>query len=317
MDTEQKPIKSGYGALTTAEEVAAGVDLKGKLVVVTGGYAGIGLETVRVLSKAGASIIVGARDMTKARAALPNIGNVELLPLDLAEPELIERFAGQVLGAHKAIHVLINNAGIMAIPLTRDARGYEMQFAVNHLGHFQLTAWFWNALKRAGQSRIVALSSFGHRRSPVHLDDPNFQRRPYDKWMGYGQSKTANVLFAVEADRRGKADGIRAFALHPGRIPGTDLGRHMTEEDLKAVGVTRENGVFKGPNLKTIEQGAATTVWCAVSPQLEGEGGVYCADCDISAVIPDDGQDSAGVLRWAIDKPTARALWDLSETLVA
>jgi len=317
MDTEQKPIESGFGAQSTAEEVAAGTDLRGKLVVITGGYAGIGLETVRVLAKAGASVIAGARDMGKAEAALSKIRNVELLPLDLTEPESIDRFSAQILRAHKAIHLLINNAGIMAAPLTRDRRGYEMQFATNHLGHFQLTMRLWDALKRAGQSRVVTLSSFGHRYSDVHLEDPNFDHRPYDRWKGYGQSKTANVLFAIELDRRGRGDGIRGFALHPGRIPATDLARHLSEDDLKSFGITRENGVFKGPGIKTIEQGAATTVWCAVSAQLAGKGGVYCADCDISALVPDDSQNSAGVLRWAVDKQTARALWDLSEKLVA
>jgi NAD(P)-dependent dehydrogenase (short-subunit alcohol dehydrogenase family) len=317
MDTEQKPINSGFGAQSTAEEVAAGADLRGKLVVITGGYAGIGLETARVLAKAGASIVAGARDMKKAEAALSSIGNLEVLPLDLAEPESIDRFAARVHGDHNAIHLLINNAGIMAAPLMRDRRGYEMQFATNHLGHFQLTARLWDALKRAGGSRVVTLSSFGHRYSDVHLEDPNFNHRPYDRWKGYGQSKTANVLFAVELDRRGRGDGIRGFALHPGRIPGTDLARYLSEEDLKGFGISREKGVFKGPNIKTIEQGAATTVWCAVSPQLEGKGGVYCADCDIAAPVPDDSQNSAGVLRWAIDKTTARALWDLSEKLIA
>ena len=217
--------------------------------------------------------------------------NVEALPLDLADPELIERFAAQVIASHPRLNLLINNAGVMAIPLARDARGYEMQFATNHLGHFQLTKRLWNALKATGDARVVTLTSAGHRFAGVDLDDPNFERRPYDKWKAYGQSKSANSLFSVELDRRGRSAGIRAFAVHPGRIVATDLIRYLSDEDMKASGITREDGVLKGPPgvlTKTIQQGAATTIWCALSEQLAGKGGVYCEDCDISDLVPDD-----------------------------
>lgn len=317
METQQKPLRSGFGPETTAEEIMAGLDLGGKTVIVTGGHSGIGLETTRVLANAGATVVVGARDLAKARQNLADLKSVRVLPLDLADPASIDWFADEFLRTNWALDILINNAGIMAIPLKRDSRGYEMQFATNHLGHFQLTLRLWHALKNAGGARVVTLSSFGHRYSQVNLNDPNFTQRPYEKWAAYGQSKSANSLFSVELDRRGKEDGIRAFAVHPGRITTTDLIRHLSEDDLKAAGVIPDDhGVYRSQvSLKTIEQGAATTIWCAVSPQLDGRGGLYCADCDISPLVPDNNTFSHGVRRWAVNKDTARALWDLSEQL--
>jgi NAD(P)-dependent dehydrogenase (short-subunit alcohol dehydrogenase family) len=267
------------------------------------------------LSDAGAHVIVGARDLEKAEKALSGVEGVELWPLDLAQPGSIDRFAGAFVDSNRALDLLINNAGIMATPLMRDDRGYELQFATNHLGHFQLTARLWEPLKRARDARVICLSSVGHRRASVDLEDPNFVKRAYDRWAAYGQSKSANSLFAVELDMRGKEHGIRAFAVHPGGIL-TGLVRHMTEEELEANGIVRENGVLVSPaGLKSVEQGAATSVWCAVSPPLSGKGGVYCEDCDIAPIVPDDSKLLSGVRRWAIDKPTARALWDLSEQL--
>jgi NAD(P)-dependent dehydrogenase (short-subunit alcohol dehydrogenase family) len=286
MMTEQKPLISGFGPKTTAEQALAGCDLQGKIAIVTGGHAGLGLETTRVLSNAGATVVIGARDPQKARMAVAEMKNVAVSQLDLASPSSIDRFANEFLNSNRALDLLINNAGIMATPLMRDDRGYEMQFATNHLGHFQLTARLWEALKKSGNARVVALSSLGHSISGVDISDPNFNRRPYDKWEAYGQSKSANSLFAVELDKRGQEHGIRAFAVHPGGIL-TDLARYLTDEDFKAFGIYRENGVLKGPDsLKNIEQGAATTIWCAVSPQLNNEGGVYCEDCDIASMLP-------------------------------
>jgi NAD(P)-dependent dehydrogenase (short-subunit alcohol dehydrogenase family) len=315
MRTEQKPLISGFGSRTTAEEALAGRDLRGKVAIVTGGHAGLGLETTRVLSNGAATVVIGSRDPKKAQAVIAKLKNVEVSQLDLASPSSIDRFANEFLNSNRALDLLINNAGIMATPLMRDDRGYEMQFATNHLGHFQLTARLWEALKKSGSARVVALSSYGHSRSGVDLSDPNFNQRPYDKWAAYGQSKSANSLFAVELDKRGQEHGIRAFAVHPGGIL-TELARYLTDEDFKAFGIYRENGVLKGPEwLKNIEQGAATTVWCAVSPQLNNKGGVYCEDCDIARILPADSELRGGVRPWAVDKAAAEALWILSEKL--
>ena len=313
--TEQKPLISGFGSRTTAEVALAGRDLQGKVAIVTGGHAGLGLETTRVLANAGATVVIGSRDPEKAQLAVAKMKNVEVSQLDLVSPSSIDRFAKEFLSSNRALDLLINNAGIMATPLMRDDRGYEMQFATNHLGHFQLTAGLWEGLKKSGNARVIALTSLGHRLSQVDFSDPNFNQRPYDKWAAYGQSKSANSLFAVELDKRGQEHGIRAFAVHPGGIL-TDLIRYLTEEELKPFGVYRENGVFKGPErLKNIEQGAATTVWCAVSPQLNNKGGVYCEDCDIAPIVPGDGELHSGVRPWAVDKAAAEALWVLSEKL--
>jgi len=321
--TEQKPLLSGFGPKTTAEEALAGRDLRGKVAIVTGGHAGLGLETTRVLSNAGATVVIGSRDLKKAQMAVAEMKNVEIGQLDLASPNSIDRFANAFLSSNRPLDLLINNAGIMATPLMRDDRGYEMQFATNHLGHFQLTARLWEALKKSRNARVVALSSRGHARGEVDFSDPNFDKRPYDKWAAYGQSKSANSLFAVELDKRGQEHGIRAFAAHPGGIL-TDLLRYMTDEELSAYGISRENGVIKVPDatkvperFKTIEQGAATTVWCAISSQLNGKGGVYCEDCDIAPMVPADSKLLSGVRPWAVDKAAAESLWILSEKLTS
>jgi NAD(P)-dependent dehydrogenase (short-subunit alcohol dehydrogenase family) len=309
MTTEQKPLNSGFGATTTAKEVLAGRDLTGKIAIVTGGYSGVGLETTRALAEAGSTVIVPARTQEKARAALAGIPRVEIDTLELIEPASIDAFTNRFLSSERPLHILINNAGIMAPPLQRDARGYESQFATNHLGHFQLTARLWPALRRAGKARVVSVSSRGIRFGGVDFDDPNFEHREYDKWKAYGQSKTANSLFAVALDHRGEAEGIRSFSVHPGGIY-TDLLRYLPAEELAAL--EGSSGA-----LKTTEQGAATSVWCATSPQLEGKGGVYCLDCDIAELISDyDGNEElTGVLPWAIDSKLAEQLWKLSEKL--
>src|SRR5258708_35702981 len=203
MQTEQKTLTSGLGPETTAEEVIEGIDLRGKVAIVTGGHAGLGLETTRVLSNAGATVVIGSRDPKKAQMAVAKMKNVEVRQLDLASPNSIDRFASQFLKSNRALDLLINNAGIMATPLMRDDRGYELQFATNHLGHFQLTVRLWEALRKSHGARVVALSSRGHSRGRGDLIEPNFEKRPYDKWVAYGQSKSANSLFAVELDRRG------------------------------------------------------------------------------------------------------------------
>jgi NAD(P)-dependent dehydrogenase (short-subunit alcohol dehydrogenase family) len=316
MTCRQVPIQSGFGPQTTAKEALGGVDLRGKTAIVTGGYSGLGLEVTRVLADAGATTIVPVRTPEKARAALQGIPRVEQESLDLLEPESITAFSKRFLASGRPLHLLINNAGIMAVPLTRDSRGYESQFSANHLGHFQLTALLLPAMRKTGAARVIAVSSRGHRFGGVDFDDPNFERREYDKWKAYGQSKTANVLFALALDARGESHGIRAFSVHPGRIMTTDLGRHLTMDDLRAAGLVDAEG--KLPNngsFKTIEQGAATIVWCAVSPQLEGMGGVYCEDADVAVAVAADSTADFGVKPWAIDPDYAERLWTLSEGL--
>ncbi len=327
MSTPQAPIGSGFGAATTAAEILRGRDLSGKTAIVTGGYSGIGRETARVLRAAGARVIVPTRDRGRAENALAGIDGIEVEAMDLLDPASIDAFAGRFLAAGGPLHILVNSAGIMACPLTRDARGYEAQFSTNHLGHFQLVARLLPALRRANGARVVSVSSWGHRRSPVVFDDPNFERRDYERWSAYGQSKTANILFALALDERGKGDGIRAFSLHPGAIVGTGLEKHVAPEELRAMGVFDERGrpiVDPSRNLKNVEQGAATSIWCATSPQLDGKGGVYCENCDIApparkevaeskpAVTP----GSLGVVSHAVDPVAAERLWALSERLV-
>ena len=313
MTTAQAPINSGYGMRTEARDAIGGRDLTGKVAIVTGGYSGLGLETTKALAAAGAIVIVPARTPEKAQAALVNIANVEQAALDLADPASIDAFAGGFLSRTKKLDILINNAAIMASPLMRDARGYEAQFATNHLGHFQLTARLWPALKAADGARVVALSSIGHRISPPDLEDPNFERTEYNKWISYGRAKSANALFAIGLDARGEAHNVRAFAVHPGGIM-TDLQRYMPEEEKRAMGWIDENGVIN-ERFKTPSQGAATSVWCATNAQLDGKGGVYCEDCDIAVAVPADDKGFSGVRPWAIDPALADQLWTLSERM--
>jgi len=307
--TRQAPLRSGYGSKTTAREVIGDRRLDGVVAVVTGGYVGVGLETTRALASAGALVIVPARTAEKARASLAGLDRVELNSLDLADPASIDAFAARFVGSGRPLHILVNNAGIMATPLMRDARGFESQLATNHIGHFQLTARLLPALRRANGARVVSLSSRGHARGAVDFDDPHFERRPYDKWVAYGQSKTANALFAMALDGHGEAHGIRAFSVHPGAV-FTERGRWMTEEEQRAA-VEAASQVPDG--FKNTEEGAATSVWCATSPQLAGMGGVYCEDVDIAEAVPADAPGVRGVRPWASDPELAERLWTLSE----
>ncbi len=309
MTTKQEPIHSGYGAETTARDVLEGRRLDGAIAVVTGGYTGVGLETTRALAAAGATVVVPARTPGKASAALAGMDGVELESLDLGDPASIDAFAARFVASGLPLHMLVNNAGIMATPLVRDARGFESQLATNHIGHFQLTLRLWPALRRADGARVVSLSSRGHARSPVDFDDPHFERRPYDKWLAYGQSKTANALFALALDARGEAHHVRAFSVHPGAIATTDLMRSMSEEERRAA-IAAATGVS---SFKNEEQGAATSVWCATSAQLDGRGGVYCEDVDIAEAVPADFAGLRGVRPWAADPDLAERLWVLTE----
>lgn len=318
---------SGFTAASTTDDVLDGIDLNGKVAIVTGGYSGLGKETVRAFRAAGAEVVVPARDVARATGELSDVEGVVVDELDLLDPASIDAFADRFLASGRALHVLVNSAGIMANPLTRDARGYESQFATNHLGHFQLTTRLLPALRQADGARVVAVSSRGHRYGAVDFDDPNFRHRTYAPYLAYGQSKTANVLFAVELDERERANGIRAFAVHPGSII-THLARYSNRETLRQGGFLDENYepiIDPARGLKTVEQGAATQVWCAVSPQLDGYGGVYCEDVDIAAVHTSDVPDTDvlavtpgpfGVLPYAIDRDNAARLWALSEELL-
>ena len=313
MPSIQAPIDSPFGYRSTAMEVVAGIDLSGKRAVVTGGYSGIGTETVRALAAAGAEVVVGARRPDTAQEVLGDLeGNIEILPLDLSDPQSIDAFADSVGERTDALDILINNAAIMASPLQRDARGYEMQFATNHLGHFQLTARLWPLLKKAGAARVVALSSVGHRLNGLDLDDPNWERREYEKWPAYGQAKSANALFALQLDKLAAPHGVRSFSLHPGAI-ATPLQRHLTMEEQTARGWYDAEGNVN-ELFKSTEEGASTTVWCATSPQLDGMGGVYCEDCNIAA--PSDPEvQGKGVDPHVRDERLAEALWAKSEEM--
>jgi NAD(P)-dependent dehydrogenase (short-subunit alcohol dehydrogenase family) len=314
--TPQIAIGSGFGPFTTTTDLIAGVDLTGKVAIVTGGYSGLGLETAKILAGAGARVIVPARDQDKAKRALAATPGITLDSLDLMDPASIDGFAARFLATGKPLDLLVNSAGFMSNDLIRDSRGYEAQFSTNHLGHFQLTARLWPALRRAPRARVVAVSSRGHRFGGVDFDDPNFERRAYDRWAAYAQSKTANALFALGLDDFGQAHGVRAFSVHPGTIM-TDFSRNATKEELRSFGIyDAEGNLIIDPvrGAKTVEQGAATIVWCAVSPQLYGFGGVYCEDCEIAGENP-SGDAGPGVRPWASGPELARRLWTLSERL--
>jgi NAD(P)-dependent dehydrogenase (short-subunit alcohol dehydrogenase family) len=314
MTTDDR-ISTPFGATSTAAEVIAGIDLRGKRAIVTGGSSGIGVETARELARAGAAVTLAVRDteagVRVAADIITSTGNedVDVSQLDLSSRESVAAF---VHDWDEVLDILINNAGIMALPeLELTTGGWELQFATNHIGHFALTLGLHGALAAAGAARIVSLSSRGHLRSPVVFEDINFSSRPYDPWLAYGQSKTANILLAVEATRRWAADGITANAVHPGAIAETNLSRHMNAEALAAL---RASGQF---TFKSIEQGAATSVLLAASPQLEGVGGRYFEDCnEAEPVDPTTELPASGVAPYALDPENARRLWELSLEVV-
>lgn len=307
----QKPLGTAFGPFTTAEEAANGVDLSGRTAIVTGGASNLGRETVRILAAKGASIVVPARDASAARQALSGIPNVKVAAMDLLDPSSIDNFAAGFLDSGRSLELLVLSAGVMATPLFRDVAGYEGQFATNHLGHFRLTATLWPALLRAGGARVVVLSSRAHQLGGFDLTDLGFRRRTYDKWLAYGQAKTANALFAVALDARGAGHGVRAYSVHPGSILGP-LAKHLSREEIAQFGALNADGsavVDPDRDFKSVQQGAATTIWCATSPSLDGMGGVYCEDCDIAPVEADGELGGPGVRPFAIDRETAEALW--------
>lgn len=313
----QKGMGTGFSAKSTAAEVIAGIDLTGKIAIVTGGNTGIGLETAKALAGAGATVVLPARDVEKAKKNLQGISNIELAAMDLIDPKSVDAFADKFLASGRPLHLLINNAGIMWVPLRRDSRGLESQLAVNYVGQFQLVARLWPALRKARGARVVNVSSQGHQFGSFNFDDPNFLNRDYETLQAYGQSKTASNLFTVELDERGKAFGVRAYVLHPGSIYGTELGREASPELFQKMGFFDADGNIRPEilaSLKTIPQGAATTVWCATSPLLNDLGGVYCEDVDVAPLahgIP----GSPGVAPYSLDEQTAKRLWSLSEEM--
>jgi NAD(P)-dependent dehydrogenase (short-subunit alcohol dehydrogenase family) len=304
-------ISTRYGHDTTAAEVARDIDLTGRRVIVTGGASGIGIETARALAGTGADVTLAVRDLAAGERTAGEIvettGNsgVHVAHLDLADRASIAGFVAAWTGP---LHVLVNNAGVMASPETRTAEGWELQFATNHLGHFALALGLREALAADGAGRIVAVSSAAHRRSPVVFEDIHFERRAYDPWLAYGQSKTANVLFAVEAARRWADDGITANALMPGGIV-TNLQRYM--DPAVVAGWSRGEGTG-GMVLKTLEQGAATSVLLATSPELAGVSGRYFEDCNEAPVVANDSDGSTGVRAYAVDSAAAKRLWEVS-----
>ncbi|WP_329270559.1 SDR family NAD(P)-dependent oxidoreductase [Streptomyces pseudovenezuelae] len=312
MSTAQHKIGSGFGAHSTADDVLAGVDLSGKLAIVTGGYSGLGLETTRSLTKAGARVVVPARRPDTAWKALAGLEGVELDELDLGDLESVRAFAERFLDSGRTVDFVIDSAGIMACPETRVGPGWEAQFATNHLGHFALVNRLWPTIEPGG-ARVVSVSSRAHHFSGMRWDDVHW-RTGYDKWQAYGQAKTANVLFAVHLDRLGAERGVRAFSLHPGGIL-TPLQRHLPKAEMVERGWIDEQGNALNPSgFKSPEQGAATQVWAATSPQLAEMGGVYLEDCDIAEPAV-DGDQTGGVKAWATDPEQASRLWTLSAEL--
>ena len=311
MTTAQQHIDSGFGARTTAAQVLDGTDLTGQLAIVTGGYSGLGLETTRALAGAGATVVVPARRPDVAREALAGLERVEVDELDLGDLASVAAFAERFLATGRSVDLVVNNAAIMACPETRVGPGWEAQLATNHLGHFALVNRLWPAITARGGARVVAVSSTGHHRTGIRWQDVQMVH-DYDKWAAYGQAKTANALFAVHLDALGRGAGVRSFSVHPGGIM-TPLQRHLTTQEMVDRGWIDEHGTVVESSFKTPEQGAATSVWAATSPQLAGMGGVYCEDCDIAAPAVDGV--FRGVKAYAADPEQAARLWALSAEL--
>ena len=312
-----------FGATSTTDEVLDGVDLSGKRILVTGASAGLGVETARVLAAHGAQVVGAVRDLEKGhratepvRAQAANGGGLELVQLDLASLASVRACADKLNAAGKPFDLVIANAGVMATPFGHTADGFETQFGTNHLGHFVFVNRIASLLKSGG--RLVNLSSAGHRFADVDLDDPNFEHTPYTEFGAYGRSKTANVLFAVEFDRRHKANGIRATAVHPGGIQ-TELGRHMTPEVIQQlmdnINASQQAAGGAAFEWKTIPQGAATSVWSGVVASSDAVGGQYCEDCHVAELEPDPDK-RGGVQPYALDPDRAKALWAKSEQMV-
>lgn len=316
MVTQQHPIGSGFGRQTTAGEILNGVDLTGMLVVLTGGYSGIGLANTRAFAAAGATVVVPSRRPDHARRELAGVEGVEVDTLDLGALDSVAGFAERFLATGRSIDILLNNAGVMANPETRVGPGWESQFAINHLGHFALTNLLWPALVAAHGARVVSVSSRGHKASGIQWNDLQFENS-YDKWKAYGQAKSANVLFAVHLDRLAQPSQVRAFSVYPGSIR-SPLQRHLSNDEMIDLGwIDQDGNPITSFPWKSPEQGAATSAWAATSPHLDREGGVYCEDCDIAEVADPNTEEGKirGVNPHAIDPDQAARLWTVSAEL--
>ncbi len=309
-------ITTRFGADSTADEVVDGIDLHGRTAVVTGGASGIGVETARSLARAGARVVLAVRDTAAGERVAADIASttgsadLQVAYVDLVDLGTVRAFTSAWTGP---LDLLVNNAGVMAIPtLEVTPSGWERQFATNHLGHFALTTGLHDALAAADGARVVSVSSSGHLASPVVFEDLHFERRPYEPWAGYGQSKTANVLLAVEVTRRWADDGIVANALMPGGIM-TNLQRYVSQEVKDSWQRMQDEGRVR---FKTPQQGAATSLVAAVAPELAGTGGHYLEDCNEAETVANDAQVSRGVRQWALDPEAAERLWDVSTELV-
>lgn len=305
-----------FDETSTTDDVLEGIDLSGRTAIVTGASGGLGAETARALAGKGCAVTIAARDLARAEEVARSVraetagAEVDVGALELVDAQSVAAFAEEWKASHGALHMLILNAGIMACPLERTKEGWELQFATNHLGHFRLASLLIDRLLEGAPSRLVSLSSGGHVASHVVFEDLHFEAREYAPFLGYGQAKTANVLFAVEFDRRFRDAGVRAYAVHPGMIH-TDLGRHLTPEIIKEIIGRASSG---GEPRKNAAQGAATSCWAATSPELEGQGGIYLVDCQIA---PEKTEASPrGVAPHAVDPDAAARLWTVSEELL-
>ncbi|MEU3664567.1 oxidoreductase [Streptomyces sp. NPDC032940] len=308
---DQQPLGSPFSASTTAEDIVAGLDLSGRTAVVTGGYSGLGLETTRTLTATGALVIVPARRPDAARAALREVKNCEVIPMNLTDLDSVRSAAAHIGDRLDRLDLLMAVAGVMATPERRVGPGWEGQLTANHFGHFTLACELYPLLAAADGARVVVNSSAGHTLTGIRWHDPHF-RTGYDKWLAYGQAKTANSLFAVHLDALGKDDGVRAFALHPGKII-TGLQREMTLQAQIDRGWVDEHGKVIGEGFKSPSQGAATGLWAATSPLLAARGGLYLEDCDVAHVsAPNSPMDDGGVRAYAIAPAEASRLWDVS-----
>ena len=319
----QKPINSGFNSKSNADEIIKGIDLTGKIAVITGGYSGIGLETTKELVNAGAEVFIPAKRTSLAAENLQGVVTKEkIIEMDLSDLNSVKSFTDSFKESNNKLDLLINNAGIMACPETRIGKNWESQFAINHIGHFLLTKELMPLMSNAEGARFVSLSSSAHSLTPILWDDIHFENNKYDKWMAYGQSKTASSLIAIEFNNKMQDKGVNGFSVHPGGIM-TPLQRHLKNEEMVALGWLKEDG---SPSdlaknfFKTPSQGASTTLWCATSPKLKDVGGVFCEDCDIAkkkSEVDESLQRYFGVADWAVDTNEASKLWEATENMLS